>query len=367
MATTEHEFAFSFPAIRGIQAGREYYVAMCPFNILPKMMQMGEEELPPELRAQRELNGARIPQIARYLIENRNNYVLSSITASIDGHSVFQPIGDDPVSRKVGKLTIPLDARIFINDGQHRRAAIETALQHNSALANESVSIVFFVDAGLERSQQMFADLNRYGVRPTKSISILYDHRDPLARLIGDLVRTHHVFKGVTELAKSTISNRSRKLFTLSSVYLASCKLIQKREGDEVSAMEAQFVSEFWEEVDNQIPDWRAARENRVSPAELRRDFMHAHGIALQALALAGSALVSAEPRTWKRSIRKIRSLNWSRANAPLWEGRALIAGKVSKAHNSVVLTANTIKKILGLSLTSSEMQIEELAQKGQL
>ena len=54
-------FHYVFPAIRGIQAGREYYVSMCPLRLIPKLF-LFDEELTPELRAQRTLNKARVPR-----------------------------------------------------------------------------------------------------------------------------------------------------------------------------------------------------------------------------------------------------------------------------------------------------------------
>ena len=47
------EFEYVFPAIKGVQAGHEYYVTMCPLRIIPRMFLFNEEELPPEMRAQR--------------------------------------------------------------------------------------------------------------------------------------------------------------------------------------------------------------------------------------------------------------------------------------------------------------------------
>jgi DNA sulfur modification protein DndB len=46
-------FTYTFPALRGIQAGKEYYVAMCPLELLPKIFLFDDASLPPELRAQR--------------------------------------------------------------------------------------------------------------------------------------------------------------------------------------------------------------------------------------------------------------------------------------------------------------------------
>jgi DNA sulfur modification protein DndB len=54
------DFSYVFPAIRGVQAGREYYVSMCPLRLLKRLFSFDEEALVPELRAQRMLNKARI-------------------------------------------------------------------------------------------------------------------------------------------------------------------------------------------------------------------------------------------------------------------------------------------------------------------
>src|SRR5471032_2545782 len=98
----ETSFEYVFPAIRGVQAGREFYASMCPLRLLPKIFIFDEAELVPELRAQRVLNRARIPDIARYVLQNRDSYVFSAITASIDGSVRFESIGDDGESNRVG-------------------------------------------------------------------------------------------------------------------------------------------------------------------------------------------------------------------------------------------------------------------------
>jgi DNA sulfur modification protein DndB len=67
-------YEYNFPAIRGIQAGREYYVAMCPLKLIPKIFLFDEEELTPELRAQRVLNRTRVPEMSRYITKNPVSY-----------------------------------------------------------------------------------------------------------------------------------------------------------------------------------------------------------------------------------------------------------------------------------------------------
>ncbi|RAZ40120.1 DNA sulfur modification protein DndB, partial [Klebsiella oxytoca] len=74
---------------------------------------------------------------------------------SIDGEFKFTPFMDTDV----GILEVDMEAVFLINDGQHRKAAIEAAMEEDSSLGKETISIVFYSDNGLARSQQMFTDL----------------------------------------------------------------------------------------------------------------------------------------------------------------------------------------------------------------
>lgn len=368
IANTEN-FQVSFPAIRGVQAGREYYIAMCPLEMVVKLIRLDEdnEDIPPDLRAQRILNKARIPAISRYILENPETYAFSSLTISVDAKVTFVPHASEGAASKMGVLSVPLDATFLINDGQHRRAAIAQALQERPQLRHETISLVIYVDRGLKRSQQLFSDLNRYVVRPTPSLSILYDHRDPLARLAHNVVANVNVFKGMTETAKSTISNRSRKLFTLSSIYQATCKLLGSTKEEAVTDEDERRIIDFWNEVAKHIPDWTLASQRKAVPSELRRDFVHAHGIALRALSYVGVDLLTQPAAVWKKQLKSLEKVDWSRSNAGVWEGRAMIAGKISKAHNNIILSANVIKKALGLPLNPKEEEVEMLYSRGKL
>jgi len=349
----------TFVAIRGIQAGREYYVAMVSLNVIPKIFLFDEPGLPAELKAQRTLNRARVPDIARYLVENSRNYVLSSITASVDAKVVFEPFGDAANARNVGRLLVPMTARFLINDGQHRRAALEEALKDRPELGEETISVVIFVDGGLKRSQQMFADLNRHAVRPTQSLAVLYDHRDSVSQLSCRLANRVTVFKNLTEMEKTTVPIRSNKLHTLSSIYQATRTLLTKSKRSSVSPEDEQLAFEFWQEVGSCMPDWQLAAAKKVSCDELRREYVHAHGVTLQALGFAGAALLAQEPRGWKTKLKALRKVDWSRTNGELWEGRALVGGRVSKSHVHVTLTAILLKQCFGVPLTSAEKQLD--------
>jgi DNA sulfur modification protein DndB len=358
-------FGYTFPAIRGVQATREYYTSMCPLRIIPKLFYFDEEEaeLSPELRAQRILNRTRVPEIASYILTNPKDYAFSALTASIDGEVKFDALGSDPNSSRVGLLHVPMDARFIINDGQHRRAAIEAAIRERPELGDESIAVVFFIDRGLERCQQLFADLNRYAVRPSRSIGVLYDHRDDLAQITRLLVIKSRVFGDLVEMERSSLSARSRKLFTLSSIYTATGALLEGLElSDQKSATD--LAISFWEEVAKYLPEWRMVRDGKVSSGEIRQDFIHSHGIALHALGHIGNSLLRAHPEGWKGKLKGVRKINWSRNNSSLWEGRAMVGGRLSKATQNVILTTAAVKKSLRIPLDPEEEKFEMARRK---
>ena len=120
-----------------------------------------------------------------------------------------------------------MGATLLINDGQHRRAAIEMAIREEPRLKDDAVPVLLFIDRGLARSQQMFADLNQHSIRPSDSLSTLYDQRDPSSELARLVALSVEGFIGMTEMEKTSISNRSTKLFTLSGIKSANRALLK--------------------------------------------------------------------------------------------------------------------------------------------
>ncbi len=333
---------------------------MWSYRQLLRRVSFDDPEVPAELRAQRILNKARIPEIAQYILSNPKDYVFSALTVSIDARVKFEPFG---LETAIGTLTIPDDARIVINDGQHRRAAIKAAVEEKPELAHETIAVVLFVDLGLERSQQMFSDLNRHAIRPPRSIGLLYDHRDEGAKLARLIVMKSDFFRPLVDMEKSSLSRRSGRLFTLSAFYNASSELIRDLATGDLET-DANLVRDFWETVAACFPSWGSVRQGRIPASEVRESFIHTSAIGLQAIGVAGNTLLRTYPKKWKGRLTTLARMDWSR-KAAQWEGRAMTAGVLSRSSAHVVLTANFIKRSLGLPLNASEQEAEANSQKG--
>ena len=358
MSLNSHTFA----AIRGRQAGDEYYAVACEMAIIPRLFVFNEETIPAELRSQRHVNKSRIPEMARYILSNPRTYIFSALTASIDGNVEFKPIKLEGKVSNLGKLVISNDARLMINDGQHRRAAIEKALAEDPNIGKETVAVVFFKDRGLKKSQQMFADLNRHAIRPSTSLAKLYDHRDQVAEVIRRLVTEANVFRGVVEMERSTLAERSSKMFPFSGIYSATKYLLADNFEKNLDKTVKDLIT-FWDLVGEQFDKWTAVRTGKISASEIRRDYINTHVIALQAIGLTGKALIQKFPTTWKSKIKNLNKIDWLKNNI-IWQNRVIVNGRVMKSHTTIVLMANVIKAALDIKLKPDEQTLENNLKK---
>ncbi len=325
------EKCFELPAIKGLQAGHPYYTVMCPLHLVAKFFTYSDSSLPPNMRVQRILNKQRIPEMRDYILNNRDTYVFSALTASVDGNLEFKPT---TTHGSVGQLKIPASSRIIINDGQHRRAAIEAALDECPDLRHEDISIVMYYDLGLERSQQIFTDLNRYAIRPTKSLNILYDNRDRFSLMIKECITQIPTFNGSVENEKSTLSNRSKELFTLSGIFYA-CKLLLRSSNLPDDGIKDTIIS-FWKAVADNMPDWVRAKQRLVPPDVYRQTYICAHAIVLKALGEVGNVLVltCADQTQWSNKLSFLQRINWNKDNPEL-QGLVIVNGRISSSQNN--------------------------------
>ena len=339
---------FSFAGIRGVQAGMEYYVCMVPLALLPRLFVFSDSELPPDVRAQRSLNKARITEIRDYILNNPSSYAFSALTASVDAKISFIPAStgsddsQEPSTAVLGCVSVPFPARFLINDGQHRKAAIEAAIKKNPRLQYEHISIVLYEDMGLKRSQQIFSDLNRYAIRPTKSLNILYDNRDDFSSQLCRLVEEMPMFKGWVEKERGTISNRSTALFTLSGLFHGTQNLIYGIERPNQQETE-RLIRSFWEAVYRYIPEWQDIISQRQKSAELRRLSVCAHTIALLALGNLGNYMFK-KYNGWE-GLERLSYVDWTKSNN-LWRGQVVIDNKISGTRASTKFLSDTLIRI---------------------
>lgn len=357
------KYSYNFPAIRGIQAGKSYYSFMCPLGIIHKLFVFDHDEIPPEHRAQRVLNTKRIPEITNYMIENPKDYVFSSLTASISGEHDFKSSSDEELHKDVGILSIDMESKLIINDGQHRRAAIEEAIKLNPKLKDETISIVLFIDEDLKKYQQMFSDLNQHAVNVSNSIGILYDHRNPEALLTKSIISNNNNLKKYTDMSKSSLAQKSNKLFTLSNFHKANLKLTK---GMDINDLDVQsFSKTYWSTLAQEFNEWQIVFKGEVTPYYSRQSSIASYGVVLEALGILGNYLYSRHKNTWQKKLLELNTINWSRTDTENWYGRCIDStGKIVKNQNAILLTLAQIKSTIDIELTEKEQRLDMTFRK---
>lgn len=346
-------FTYRFPAVKGKQAGREYYITMVPLKLLARLFPSEDEIVPPEHRAQRRINEARIPEIKKYILDNRDSYVFSALSASIDGKYTFSQLTEGDV----GVLEVDMESVFLINDGQHRKAAIEAAMQEDPSLEKETISIVFFGDEGLARSQQMFTDLNKHAVKTSNSLATLYDGRDEIAVATKKVIDAIPFLRRFTDKERDILGKNSSNLFTLNMIYKANQRILH---GDHCTKKDTEFLLSYWTHVADNIVEWQEVLNRTLTKKALRENYIVTLAITISAFGRLGRYFYDHRGVDMAECLNKLRKIDWLRSN-PMWTGRTIREnGKVQNSEAAISLTCAVIKQQLGIPLTKEELQKEK-------
>lgn len=278
---------YPIKAIRGKQGGRTMYIA------LPNQKELDgfyhrEPEVPlsPEERVQRPFDPKRAEEIADYIQDNREEYVLGALTFAVDTAGEFEET--EPGS-DVGVLWLPLSATMRSIDGQHRAGGVRQLLANLDDLAGEHVAVVIYVEERLPKRRQMFSDMNSHQKRVSGSINIAFDSRDPFARAARSLANSHPLLKGRVEDLRPSVRAQSDKLYTLKAVY-DTLKTLQVGVGGRVRTTPTEKViiskgKEFFDLLVDSRPELAAVASGKKHPSDLRETSLLASGPTLRALA----------------------------------------------------------------------------------
>lgn len=367
-----------FEAARGQQGELEYYVTTMRFGELAKNVGYAERELgegaemPAELARQRKLNIKRVrEEMKPYLLQNSDHF-FSAIAVEVvrpgdQSHDIkFVPNADNP---DFGRIQFDGTELLQAVDGQHRLKAIQLAVQEQPELARESIAVVFLPHRSIQRSQQLFSDLNRYAKTPSKTLGLLFEHREFAARVAKSWAKNCRAFKdGRTNMETNSLVVKSKHLITLSVLYECARSLIakdyekKKWDREELEA-EAERVgrqlSEWYDEVViPALPEIELAITGGIKPVDLRSRYVYPHSVGWRAIATAVRAAKEQRPNNWKDVVtRGLSAIDWSITNQSEWEGSALVAGAMANRRQNIERTATVVMLKLGLDVTEAARQ----------
>lgn len=145
---------------------------------------------------QRELNIKRAQEIAKYIRDNKRNFVLPPIVISVD---IESPEGLN-FKDGHGNIAINEGAKLHIIDGQHRTAGVIMALRADPTLALENLPVYIVVCNERQEDRQAFADINATPCKVPLGKNVLFNGRDKHASWVQNL--DTHEAKGRIEWKK---------------------------------------------------------------------------------------------------------------------------------------------------------------------
>lgn len=335
------------PAMRGKIGSRTYYACLMPMSAIPNLFKFTDwAGFTPEDREQRILVEKRVPDLRDYILENEDDYIFAAITASYKSEPVFEPLPQsNGLGADMGVLKIKLGDDLIINDGQHRCAGITAALKQNQAIGDHNISVLLFPYENKDRVQQMFSDLNRYVVKTSKSLDILYDKRDKVSAATLAMMDRIPVFNELTDKESVVLKAKSPKLFTLGALYDANRELLKGREDDDLLE-NVQLLTEYWSEVCKHMPDWEKVLKGQKTALDLRAEKISTHSTVLRAFGGLGPELM--KDLEWKERLSALEAINWSKKN-PDWDNVCIVANSVVSNRQARAATKAYIKQKLGL------------------
>lgn len=347
---------YQFPAVKGKQAGRDYYICMVPLGLLSKIFITDSNDTLPEHRAQRRINEIRIPEIRDYILKNRYSYVFSALAASVDGNLSFIP---STTNSNIGLLEINVDTKFLINDGQHRKAAIEAAIIEDESLKVETISVVIYRDQGLQSSQQMFTDLNKHAVTTSKSLNTLYESKERVAIITKNVVNSIEFLRKYTDKEKDNLSKFSSNIFTLNTFYTAHKRIVNIIGDDEESE---ETICNFWSSVVNNMREWNEMDRGELSKKRLREDYIITQGLIILALGRVCEFLCRNTDIDMNNALKGLEKIDWLRNNEKCWMNRAIKPnGKINRNEQGIFMTYVQIKRLLNLPITDEEAKKESI------
>jgi DNA sulfur modification protein DndB len=204
----------SFPAIVGQQGDRKFYQLILTNKELTTRFTTSPCASPNE-KSQRELDSKHAAKIAKYIVDNPQEYALGSLTYAVDQPCHFVP---NELGSNVGILHIPASSSIHSLDGQHRRKGLTDALLENCSIANECSAVMLYEESNPDKRRQMFSDFNSTPKKVSAALTVQFDSRNPYKRAAKTIVAEHHLLEGVVEMTHPSIVSGSDKIWTLGGI-----------------------------------------------------------------------------------------------------------------------------------------------------
>lgn len=360
------------PVTKGLQGGHTIYSAMVSYAELSQCFIFDDEDLPVELRQQRDINEKRADSFFKYMAENEQTYVSGSLTGTYNDEVEFIPLDNPFASGKLGVLKIPSTTRVALSDGQHRQRGISAYFEAFPDQGHQCIPVKLYFADSIERKQQIFADINGHTVKPSSSLSITFDHRSAMNKFVKELLETLPDIKQRVDMSNASVGAKSQKLWPIVSFKRTLCYLLgmsekqfaQEVDSEELRGRIKQICVNFFTGL-NYLPSYQAMIEGKLDLSEVRKEKVVSHSVFLEALGVYGNALLLTFDDSGQEQWDMMAALSCVDVTKmiPDWRGRCVnINGTMNKSTYGVKSTAAMVCSKTGIPLTEELQKFDQRA-----
>jgi DNA sulfur modification protein DndB len=349
----------------------EYALVVMKFGELVKHVSFAEDiqewkgGIPAEFKKQRKLNISRIThEMVPYLTATPDHFY-GAITAELErpgdpqNKLLFEPlVGHEAM----GVLTLDGSEQIMALDGQHRLKSIELAMKTHPDLSRESIAVIIVPGKGYKKSQQLFTDLNRYAKQPSKTLNLLFEHREFFAVVAKDVASEARTFRDRVNLETNSLGQKAKQHITLGVLYECVLALLdghyQDNEKEPTKIEEAtRLITHIYDDVvAPTLPEFDNMLAGNTLPYDLRCKYIFGHSVGQQAIARAIRAARDEFGEKWQDVVRKsFAAVDWRLTNKQ-WEGAAVQGGAIGSRRQNIEQTCTVLKLLLNIPVAAKEL-----------
>jgi DNA sulfur modification protein DndB len=387
---------FSVPVIVFRQGQRTLMSGAIPLSWVKSRLETRSVKRGASLQDTRNaLNRPEIPEhsraIANYIKENfRGSYILPSLTLNVQQRLNLYTV-DYESHMKPGYLLIPATAKLGITDGQHRRRAIELAMDElndddQQELGQNSIAVMVTCETEVSKIHQDFADCSRTKPLPPSTIAV-FDMRNPANRVVMELESQCKLFKGRIDSSSKTLSKKSTYLFLSNQLRQLVKELLAgsyalpdaefERRARERLGTEPQFAhattkfADYINAVAEHLPIWKKITElpadgleaSQIPPMR-EEGWVCLTATGLNLIGRVGHHLMSKGLKDPQAYAKRLAELDWRR-EAEIWQGNIVQNGKILTAQGPLKAAFTEVSKVIGLQPAPSNGAPVEGASTG--
>jgi DNA sulfur modification protein DndB len=363
--------ASQFPSLKGKMGELEYALVIMKLGELVKHIGYAEDiqewdgGIPAEFKKQRKLNMSRIiNEMVPYLTATPDHFY-GAITAELErpgdpqNKLLFEPI---PGQEAMGVLTLDGSEQVMALDGQHRLKSIELSMKTHPDLSRESIAVIIVSGNGYRKSQQLFTDLNRYAKQPSKTLNLLFEHREFFAVVAKDVASQARTFRDRVNLETNSLGQKAKYHITLGVLYECVLALLDGHyhdgEKEQIKIEEAtSLVTHIYDDVVTPtLPEFETMLAGNALPYDLRCRYIFGHSVGQQAIARAIRAARDEFGEKWEGIVTAaFAAIDWRLINK-LWEGTAVQGGAIGSRRQNIDQTSTVLRLLLNIPVASKEM-----------